>query len=383
MHFKTLLFGTLLVAASAQAQVKIGFLGTFSGSAGPLGRDQYDGFMLGVDRAGGKLGGKAVDVVKEDDQLKPDLGVQAVQKLIEKDKVDIVTGVTFSNVMMAVAKPLADSGVIFVGSNAGPAPLAGKQCSANFFFTSWQNDNQAEVIGKYANDKGFKNVYLMAPNYQSGKDQVAGFKRFFKGGIAGEVYTQLNQPDYSAELAQVQAASPDAIYAFYPGGMAVTFIKQLRYAGMLGKIPLLTVSTADGTTLPALKESALGALAGSFWGPDFPNPASKEFVDAFEKKYGRIPSQYAAQGYDAALLLDSALKKTNGSASDRAALRKAIRMAEFNSVRGKFKFNVNGFPIQDMHVFEVAKLGDAVSLKTVATPLKAHSDAYAAECPVK
>jgi branched-chain amino acid transport system substrate-binding protein len=380
MARKTWALAILLLAASAQAQVRIGFVGTFSGPAGLLGKDQYDGFMLGVEHAGGKLGGKPVEVLKEDDQLKPDLGVQAVQKLIEKDKVDIVTGVTFSNVMMAVAKPLADSGVPFVGSNAGPAPLAGKQCNANFFFTSWQNDNQAEVMGQYASDKGYRKVYLMAPNYQSGKDQVAGFKRYYKGTVAGEVYTQLNQPDYSAEMAQLQATAPDAIYAFYPGGMAITFIKQLRQVGLLGKVPLLTVSTADGTTLPALKDSALGVMAGTFWGPDFANPASRRFVDGFEKKYGRVPSQYAAQAYDAALLIDSALKKTGGNASDRNALRRALHAADFASVRGKFRFNHNGFPIQDFHVFEVVKAGDAVSLKTVATPLRGHQDAYAGEC---
>lgn len=373
-----------LLGSLAHADVKIGFVATLSGPAGALGQDQYDGFMLGIEQLGGRLGGSAVQVVKEDDQLKPDLGVQVVQKLIERDKVDLITGVTFSNVLMAMAKPLADSGFVFVGSNAGPAPLAGKQCNANFFFTSWQNDNQAEVMGQYATDKGYKNIYLAVPNYQSGKDQVAGFKRFYKGKVAGEVYTTLNQPDYSVELSQIQAAAPEAVYAFYPGGMGVNFIRQMRQVGLLGKIPLLTVSTTDGITLPALKDAALGVLVGTFWGPDFDNPTSRKFVDAFRKKHGRIPSQYAAQAYDAALLIDSALRKTGGSAADKAALRAAIKEARFASLRGKFRFNRNGFPIQDMHVFEVAKDSTGeVSLKTVATPLKDHQDAYAAECPLK
>lgn len=256
-----------LVATQATAQVKIGFMATMSGPAALLGQDQFDGFMLGIEHSGGTLGGQKVEIFKEDDQLKVDVGVQLIQKFIEKDKVDIITGLTFSNVMMAVAKPLADSGSIFVGSNAGPGPLAGPQCNQNFFFTSWQNDNQAEVMGKYAMDKGFKNVYLMAPNYQAGKDFIAGFKRFYKNGVAGEVYTTLNQPDYSAEIAQMQAANPDAMFVFYPGGMGVTFVRQLRQAGALGKIPLLGTSTTDGSTLPALKQTALGALTGTFWGP--------------------------------------------------------------------------------------------------------------------
>ena len=371
-------------ATVAHAEVKVGFVGTLSGPAAALGQDQYDGFMLGLEHVGGKLGGKDTKIIKEDDQQKPDVGVQVLRKLVEKDKVDLVTGVTFSNVMMAMAKPLTDTETMFVGSNAGPAPLAGKLCNANFFFTSWQNDNQAEVLGQYATDKGYKKLYLMAPNYQSGKDQVQGFKRFYKGNIAGEVFTQLNQPDYSAEIAQMQAAAPDAVFAFFPGGMGVNFIKQMRQASMLGKQPLLTVSTVDGTTLPALKETALGVYSGSFWGPDFDNATSRKFVADFEKKYNRIPSQYAAQAYDSALLIDSALRKTGGNTSDKAALRAALKAADFNSARGKLQFGANGFPIQDMSMFEVAKnAAGQVSLKTIATPLKNLRDAYAAECALK
>ncbi len=368
-------------ATSAVADVKIGFLATLSGNGAALGQDMLDGFNLALTERGGKLGGQTINLIKEDDQLKPDVGVQAIQKFLEKEKVDIVTGVTFSNVMMAVAKPLADADMTFVGSNAGPAPLAGKQCSKGFFFTSWQNDTQAEAVAKFAMDKGFKKVYVMAPNYQSGRDQIAGFNRIYKGTIAGEVYTQLNQPDYSAELAQLQASAPDAVYVFFPGGMGVNFIKQYKQAGLLGKIPLLSVSTVDGTQLPALKEMALGVYAATFWGPDFQNATSKSFTAAFEKTYGRIPSQYAAQSYESALLIDSALKKTKGSVADKKALREALRAADYPSLRGSYKFGVNGFPIQDFYAFEVAK--DAVgrvSLKTIATVLKAHQDAYATEC---
>jgi branched-chain amino acid transport system substrate-binding protein len=376
---------TALVLASAsgaaRADIKIGFLATLSGNGAALGQDMLDGFNLALTERGGKLGGQTISLIKEDDQLKPDVGVQAVQKFLEKEKVDIVTGVTFSNVMMAIAKPLSDADMTFVGANAGPAPLAGKQCSKGFFFTSWQNDNQAEAMAKFAMDKGFKKMYLMAPNYQSGRDQIAGFHRIYKGAISGEVYTQLNQPDYSAELAQLQSAGPDAVYAFFPGGMGVNFVKQYKQAGLLGKIPLLTVSTVDGSTLPALKDTALGVYSATFWGPDFQNVTSKAFTAAFEKAYGRIPSQYAAQSYEAALLIDSALKKTKGKVTDKKALRDALRAADYASLRGTYKIGVNGFPIQDFYAFEVAKdEGGRVSLKTVATVLKAHQDAYAAEC---
>jgi branched-chain amino acid transport system substrate-binding protein len=372
-----------LVAAAADAQVKIGFLAELSGPQGALGQDMYDGFMLGIEHAGGTLGGHAVEVIKEDSQLKPDVGIQIIQKFVQRDRVDVVTGVTFSNVMMAVARPLADAGMIFVGSNAGPAPLAGAQCSRNFFFTSWQNDMQAEVMGKYAVDRGYRRVYLMAPNYQAGKDFIAGFKRFYRGEIVDEVYTQLGQLDYSAEIAQLATATPDSAYVFYPGGMGVNFVKQYKQAGLMGKIPLLSTSTTDGSTLPGLGLTAVGVLSGSFWGPDFDNAVSRKFVADFERKHNRVPSQYAAQAYDAARLLDAAVRKAGG-AKDRDRLRAALRAADFKSVRGAFRFNVNGFPIQDMHVFEVVP--DArwtVNLRTVATPLRDHKDGYYTQCPHK
>ncbi len=394
MTFKKLAASLLGVAgmlvtgapALAQAPVKIGFVATLSGPAGALGQDQYDAFMMVVERNGGKLGGVPVQVLKEDDQFKPDVGVQIIQKFIEREKTPIITGVTFSNVMMAMSKPLADGGVIFVGSNAGPAPLAGPACNQNFFFTSWQNDMQAEVMGKYATDQGYKRVYGMAPNYQAGKDFVAGFKRFFKGTIVDEVYTTLNQPDYSAEISQIASKKPDAVYVFYPGGMGVNFVKEYKQAGLLGKIPLLSTSTTDGATLPALKELALGVISGTFWGPDFSNPVSQKFVADFEKKYNRIPSQYAAQAYDSALLLDQCDRPrlVKGNVNDKAALRAAIRQADFKSVRGPFTFNNNGFPIQNMYAFVVAKDAKGrVNLKTIAQPITAQRDSYADKCPIK
>ena len=371
-------------AANAQAPLKIGFIAELSGPQGALGQDQYDAFMMVVEQNGGKLGGVPVQIIREDSQLKPEVATQIVDKLIEKENVPIITGITFSNVMMAVHKKITDKEVFLIGSNAGPAPIAGAQCSPYAFITSWQNDNQAEVVGKYATDKGYKRVVGMAPNYQAGKDFIAGFKRFYKGEVIDEIYTPLNQPDFSAELAQVAAKKPDAVYVFYPGGLGVNFIRQYKQAGLAGKIPLLSTSTADGSTLPAQKDDALGVISGTFWGPDFNNPVSKKFVEDFEKKHNRIPSQYAAQSYDAALLLDSAIGKVKGNVGDKKAFMAALKAADFKSLRGGFKFGNNNFPIQDMYVFEVAKDAKGrVNLKTVDAPLKNHQDAYHAQCTLK
>ncbi len=370
--------------AMAQAPIKIGFIGTLSGMAATLGQDLYDGFMLEVEQNGGKLGGVPVQILKEDDQFKPEVATQIVQKLIEKENVPIITGVAGSNVMMAVFKPITEKQVFLIGTNAGPSPMAGAQCSPFFFSTSWQNDGYAEVVGKYATDKGYKKMLLIGPNYQAGKDALAGFKRYFKGQVIDEIYTPLTQPDFSAEISQIAAAKPDAVYAFFPGSLGVNFVRQYQQAGLLRSLPLLTTGVVDGTTLPALKETALGVIGGQFWGPDTDNPVSKAFVEAFEKKYNRIPSNFAAQGYDSALLLDAAIDKVKGNLSDKKAFETALKAGTTKSIRGTLKFNNNHFPVNDWYVFEVVK--DAKgrpNLKTVATPLKDHKDAYHAQCAMQ
>lgn len=389
-HPRTWLASALATAAltalplMAQAQVKIGFMAELSGPQGPLGQDQYDALMLVVERNGGKLGGVPVQVIREDSQLKPDVANQIVDKLIDKERVSIITGITFSNIMMAVHKKVTDREVFLIGSNAGPSPVAGAQCSPYFFSASWENGQQAEVVGKYAADKGMKKVVTIAPNYQAGKDFVAGFKRYYKSPTAAELWPALNTQDFSAEIAQIAAAQPDAVFAFLPGGLGINFVKQWAQAGMKGKVPLLTTSTTDGIGLPAMGDTALGVLSGTFWGPDFTNAANQQFVKEFEAKYKRIPSQYAAQSYDAAQLIDAALTKTGGKVDDKKALLAAFRTASFKSIRGDFKFNTNQFPIQDLHMFEAVKDAQGrLTLKTIATPLKAEKDAFFDKCAMK
>lgn len=367
--------------AFAQAPIKIGFIGELSGAQAAVGKEQLDGLMLLVERNGGKLGGFPVQVIKEDSQLKPDVASQLARKLVERDKVDIITGVSFSNIMMAIHKYVTDNKVILVGSNAGPSQIAGAQCSPYQFIVSPQGDQTSEAVGKYATDKGYKRIFLLAPNYQAGKDTLAGFKRHFKGEIVDEIYSPLSQQDFSAELSQVSAAKPDTVFAFYPGGLGIGFARQYAQAGMMKSIPLLSTYVADAITLPSLGPGAQGMISGGVWAPDAANPASVRFVADFEKKYGRIPSNYAAQSYDAAQLLDRAIARVGGRVKDKPAFMAALKAADFQSVRGAFKFNNNNFPVQDVHVLAVTK--DAKgrpSLKTIATPFKNHQDAYHDKC---
>lgn len=375
-----------MVGGSAEAQsVKVGVMLTLSGPAAVLGQHARDGFNLGLKHLGGKLGGLNAEVVVVDDELKPDVGVQKVQALLERDKVDVVVGVIFSNVMMAIAKPVFDAQVPLVSPNAGPSPLAGKGCSPWFFSTAWQNDQNHEAMGKHAQDAGYKKVVLIAPNYQAGKDSMAGFKRHFKGEIVDEIFNQVNQLDFSAEIARIASLKPDAVFAFEPGGMGVNFVKQYAQAGLAGKIPFLSAFTVDETTLPATQDAAVGLVSGAQWAPNLDNPVSKKFVADFEKDYGKVPALYAAQGYDAALLIDAAIKANGGKVGDKTALRDALRKAKFASIRGsEFRLNKNGFPIQDVYAVKAVKRADGkFATEIVSKVFTDFTDAYAKDCPLK
>ncbi|WP_370523878.1 ABC transporter substrate-binding protein [Neopusillimonas aestuarii] len=285
--------------------------------------------------------------------------------------------------MMAILPQVTEKEVFVVGTMAGPGPVAGAQCSPYLFMASWQNDMLSEVVGQYATEQGYKSVVALAPNYQAGKDYIAGFKRYYKGEILDEIYTPLNQLDFSAELTQVASYQPDAVFIFYPGGLGINFVRQYNLAGLNGQFPLLSAASVDMTTLPAMKESALGVISGSHWSPDLDVPENKAFIKAFKEKHGRMPSAYAAQSYDAALLLDSAIAKVDGNLDDKEAFMKAMKEADFKSIRGKFRFGNNNFPILDMHTMEVVKGDDGqVTLKTIATPFKDHQDAYHQACPM-
>src|SRR5580704_621086 len=377
-------FALATTAAGAQEKLKIGILTTLSGPPAVLGQQQRNGFQLAIKTLGGKLGGRDVELIVQDDELKPDVAVSKAQGLVERDKVDFVVGPIFSNILAAILKPVTDSGTILISPNAGTSSFAGKDCNANLFVTSYQNDQIHEVEGKYAQDSGIKKVFLIAPNYQAGKDSMNGFKHSFKGDIVDEVYVPLGQLDYSAELSKISAASPDAIFAFLPGGMGVNFVKQFRQAGLADKVKFLSAFTVDESTLPAQQDAAVGFYGGSNWAPNLDTPQNKAFVAAFEKANNYVPGSYAFEAYDAALLIDSALKTTGGKTDDKEALRAALKKADFQSLRGSFKFNNNGYPIQNFYITKVAKRPDGkYQTEIVQTVFKDDVDPHGKECPLK
>jgi branched-chain amino acid transport system substrate-binding protein len=374
------------IASSAQAQekLKIGIVTTLSGPAAVLGQQLRNGFQLAVKDNGGKLGGREVELFVQDDELKPDVAVSKAKALIDRDKVDFVVGPIFSNILVAIMKPVTEGGAFLISPNAGTSNFAGKDCNPNFFVTSYQTDQNHEVMGKYAQDAGMKKVFIMAPNYPAGKDSLAGFKRYFKGEIADEVYVPLNQLDYSAELSKISASGAEAVFVFLPGGMGVNFVKQFRQAGLADKMKFLSAFTVDESTLPAQKEAALGFFGGANWAPDLNNAQNKKFVAGYEKEYGgAIPATYAFQAYDAALLIDGALKATKGNSTDKNALRAALAKAPFTSLRGAFKFNTNHYPIQDFYQVKVVKVGDKFATSIDKKVFTNYSDPHAKDCAMK
>jgi branched-chain amino acid transport system substrate-binding protein len=376
--------GLIATQAAAQDKLKVGLLTTLSGPPAALGVQQRNGFQLALKQLGGKLGGRDVELLVQDDELKPDVAVGKAKAFVERDKVDFVVGPIFSNILIAMMKPVTDAGVILISPNAGTSNFAGKECNPNFFVTSYQNDQNAEAMGKYAQDNGIKKAFLMAPNYQAGRDELAGFKNNFKGEVADEVYVPLNQLDYSAEISKIAAASPDAIFVFLPGGMGVNFVKQFRQAGLADKMKFLSAFTVDESTLPAQQDAALGFFGGSTWAPNLDNPQNKAFVAAYEKEFNAVPASYAFQAYDAAMLIDSALKATGGKTDNKDALRAAIQKADFKSLRGAFKFNTNHYPIQDFYLVKVAKRPDGkFQTEIVQKVFTNYSDPHAKDCSMK
>jgi branched-chain amino acid transport system substrate-binding protein len=377
------ILGAIATPALAQEKVRIGVVTTLTGPAAVLGQQLRDGFNLAVKDLGGKLGGREVDVLIADDELKPDVAVTKVKGLIERDKVDFVIGPVFSNVLQAMAKPVTDAKVVLISPNAGPSSLAGKGCHPLFFATSYQNDQNHEVLGKVAQNRGYKRVYLLAPNYQAGKDALAGFKRHFKGEVVEESYVPLNTLDFQSELAKIASVRPDALFTFMPGGMGVNLVKQYKQAGLAERIPFLSAFTVDESTLPAQQDAAVGLFGGSNWAPDLDTPENKKFVAAYEKAYNSVPGSYAMHAYDTAVLIDAALKGVNGPVADRDAVRAAVKQATFKSLRGDFKFNVNGFPIQDFYLVKAAKRADGkFQTEIVEKVFDDYGDVYAKECPL-
>lgn len=374
------MFGAMPVAA--QQPLKIGLITTLSGPAGYLGADIRDAFALAIEIEGGKLGGSPVQLVVEDDGFKPGQGKQVADRFLKTEKIKLLTGIVFTNIALATVPDILDAGAIYVSPNAGPSNFAGKECHKNYFVMSWLTDTLQGSAGQNATDLGYTRAFVLAPNYQAGREAIEGFKRFFKGEITGEAYTRLDQTDYAAEMAQIRAANPEVVFQFHPGGLGIAFLRQYQQAGLLGKIPMvISEASMDHTTLKAVGEAAIGIDVSGHWNADFDNAVNKDFVGRFNKAYGRTPTMYAAQSYDTALAIASALKATGGKVDDPAAFRSAILKVDFKLTRGAFKFGPNQHPVQDWYAMRVERGADGQpTLKTQRKILSDYGDPFAAQC---
>jgi len=374
-------FFLVTTAVSAQEKLKIGLIYSLSGPPSVLGQQSKNGFALALKDLDGKMGGREVELFIADDELKPDVAIQKVRGLIDRDRVDFVVGPIFSNVLQAIHKPVMDAEIILISTNAGASSYAGSACNRNFFVTSYQNDQIFETLGTVAQNRGYKKVYALVPNYQAGKDAIAGFKRTYKGEIVEESLVPLNTLDFQSELSKLGSLKPDALFTFMPGGLGIALVKQFNQAGLKGRVPILSAFTADEATLPVLQDAALGIFGALTWAPNTDNPQNKKFVAAYEAAYHAVPASYAMQAYDAAMLIDSAVRSLNGNLSDKRALRAALNKADFKSLRGSFKFNSNGYPIQDFYLTEVAKRADGkFQTEIVEKVLANNADRYAKDC---
>jgi branched-chain amino acid transport system substrate-binding protein len=377
------ILGAPLVARAQQAPVRIGLVAVLTGPQAALGTHLRDGFLLGMRHLENRLGNRPAEVLVIDDELRPDVAVTKVRAALERDRCDFIVGVVFSNILQAIMRPVTETNTFLISTNAGPSTFAGRGCNPFFFTTSYNNDQVHSVMGQAAQDEGHRRVFLMTPNYQAGRDAMAGFKSRFKGEVVDEVYVPLNHLDFSAELARIAAARPDALFTFMPGGLGVNLVRQYRQAG-LASIPFLSTFTVDEATLPAQGEAAEGFFSAAPWAPNMDNEANRRFVRDFEATYNYIPASYAAQAYDAAMLLHSAVGRVGGDLADRNALREAIRAADFRSVRGGFRFGTNHYPIQDHWLLKVVRRPDGrFQTETVRKVLENDVDPYAAECRMR
>lgn len=364
----------------AQTPLRIGLITTLSGPGGYIGADIRDAFQLAIDMEGGKLGGVPVEIVVDDDALKPGQGKSIAERMIKNDKIKLLTGIVFSNVLGTTLPDILDADATYVSPNAAPSNFAGKECHKNYYVVSWQNDSLHESAGQMAKELGYKRAFILAPNYQAGQDALAGFKRMFGGQIVGEQYTRLDQTDYAAEMAAIRAANPDVVFQFHPGGLGIAFLRQYAQAGLIEKVPMAVAAPSlDHTTLKAVGDVALGLWVSSHWNVDFDNAANKKFVPAFMSKFNRTPTYYASQSYDSALAIAAALRQTKGDVAP-AAFRPAMLKADFASVRGAFKFGPNQHPIQDWYALKVVKGTSGPEIKTQRKVLTAHGDAYSGLC---
>ena len=369
----------------AQAKLKIGFISAQSGPLNVLGLEQKRGFEIAMDHLGGKFGQTPIEVVMADSKGNPSATVQEISRLIDKEKVDLIVGLSASNELVAGVKPIVDAKIFFIGMNGGVAVNAGEQCNPYYFNASFQNAQLTTGMGAFMTKQGVKKLYLIGADFEAGYEHTDAAKTGFKGEIVAQQFTPLTQLDFAADIAKIRASGADGVFAFYPGGLGIAFMRQWAQAGLTGKIPVFSnIALTEPTAFQAQGKSVLGTYVSAVYFAGIDNPVNKRFVQDFKTKFGRDPASYAGLAYDAMMLVDSAVKEVKGNVKDQAAFRAALKKANFQSVRGSFAFSSNNHPIQNTYLTVVDERSDgSLFLKATAVIAEKAADSFVSKCPLK
>jgi branched-chain amino acid transport system substrate-binding protein len=374
-----------LVHAQAQDKIKLGFIAAMSGPLALPGAEQRRGLDVALEQLGNKLGGIPIELITADSKTNAGATVQELSRLLEKERVDVLTGLSGSNELLAAAKPITDAKTFLIGTNGGPAQLAGEQCTPYYFNAAFQNAQLTEGVGAYMSQKGVKKLYIVGLDYEAGHEHTNAARKGYKGQIVSHVFTPIAQVDFAADIAKIRASGADGVFAFYAGSSGIAFTRQWAQAGLTGKIPLYSnVGLSEPLVFAAQGKTALGIIITGVYLASLDNPENKRFVEAFRKKFNRDPASYAAQQYDAMMLLDSAVREVKGNLKDKDAFRAALKKANFKSVRGPFRFNTNQMPIQNTYAAVVDQRPDgSLYLKTQGVINENMRDEFASKCAMK
>ncbi len=337
--------GVWVARAQAQgAPVKIGVVLPYTGVYAVLGESITQGMELVFARENWAVAGRKIEMIKEDDEMKPPVGIRKTEKLIDSDKVDILTGPVHSGILMGMRDTVHNSKTILIVSNAGADAISRERCSRWIFRTSFSNWQPCQPMGGWVAKNVSSEVFLTAPNYQAGKDMMNAFKETFVpagGKVVDEDYPKLGETDYAPYLTKIRQSKAKAVFAFFSGTDAVNFVKQYDQFGLKQSVKLTGAGfLTEPDVLPAQGKSALGVITGHFYTPLLDNPTNQKFVKEFRDKFGgKMPDGFACQGYDTAEVIVRALKVVNGNTQDKDKLVEAIAKTEFDSPRGRFRFD--------------------------------------------
>jgi branched-chain amino acid transport system substrate-binding protein len=360
--------GPWVLRAQAQSgPVKIGLVLPYTGVYAVLGESITQAMELVFARENWTVAGRKIEMIKEDDEMKPPVGVRKTEKLIDSDKVDILTGPVHSGILMGMRDKVHNSKTILIVSNAGADAISRERCSKWIFRTSFSNWQPCQPMGGWVAKNISKEVFQIAPNYQAGKDMMAAFRETFVaagGRVIAEDYPKLGETDYAPYLTKIKQSGAKAVFAFFSGTDAVNFVKQYDQFGLKGSVRLTGAGfLTEPDVLPAQGASALGVVTGHFYTPVLDNPTNVRFVKDFREKFGgKMPDGFACQGYDTAEVILRALKAVNGNTQDKDRLVAAIAKVEFDSPRGRFRFDPKTHNIVQPYIYvrevrEVAGFG--------------------------